>query len=277
MNLREQRSMVILEMLMDQWEENYVRNKAKIQVTQKTDPDMEVWGSDPVLVIGAGPSLEKNKCDIDPKRYSIAACDKTVPILMEQGIVPDTVFALNAAPTDVRRWVASANDGITALVVPCGVHPDTYKSWRGPIKFINAVTPTALSSRIERELGLRQYPIGSNAGTFAYTMMGFWNYKRIGCIGLDFSFLTRGEVISRYEVEGGGLKQYNILEMTDINGDVRFLDLGWFDMAQAFQEKARDFRDMFGTRTINCTEGGINYSEDCEAMTLKEFNRMTEG
>jgi hypothetical protein len=111
----------------------------------------------------------------------------------------------------------------------------------------------------------------------------------IGYIGLDFSYLTREEVMKRfvvrYEEQPHGQyytgepikkpifsKEYNILEMGGIDGETRWLDLGWFDMAQAFQEHCRDMRDFRRIRTVNCTEGGINASKYVEIMTLKEFN-----
>jgi hypothetical protein len=104
-------------------------------------------------------------------------------------------------------------------------------------------------------------------------MCGHWGANPIAYIGLDFSFLTRNEIMLRYDAEEYDPKAYNVLEMTDINGDIRFLDLGWFDMAEAFQERVRAMQDWYGTTTVNCTEGGINYSDSVRAMTLKEFNK----
>lgn len=269
MLLREQRSLQVAEILGEIWEQNYVRNKSRIKSSRQEPPEVN---GDPLLVIGAGPSLEKNLGLIDPNLYNIAACDKVCPRLAKLGITPDLIFALNSEPTNVEKWIEPFNDSLAELVVPCGVHPDTYSKWNGAIRFINAVTSTGLHHRVSHETGLMPVSIGSNVGTFAYTMCGHWGANPIAYIGLDFSFLTRNEIMLRYDAEEYDPKAYNVLEMTDINGDIRFLDLGWFDMAEAFQERVRAMQDWYGTTTVNCTEGGINYSDSVRAMTLKEFN-----
>ncbi|MDD2730573.1 MAG: DUF115 domain-containing protein [Candidatus Portnoybacteria bacterium] len=269
MLLREQRSLQVAEILGEIWEQNYVRNKLEIRKSLQDGPAVN---GDPMLVIGAGPSLEKNLDHIDPTLYNISACDKVCPLLAKMGITPDLIFALNSEPTNVEKWIEPFNDSLAELVVPCGVHPDTYSKWNGEIRFINAVTSTGLHHRVSHETGLMPVSIGSNVGTFAYTMCGHWGANPIAYIGLDFSFLTRDEIMLRYDAEEYDPKAYNVLEMTDINGDIRFLDLGWFDMAEAFQERVRAMQDWYGTTTVNCTEGGINYSDSVMVMTLKEFN-----
>lgn len=287
MLLREQRSLQVGEILEKVWEQNYVRNKAKIRESSQGSPAVN---GDPMLVIGAGPSLRKNLELIEPSLYNIAACDKVCPRLARMGIIPDLIFALNSEPTDVAKWIEPFNDSFAELVLPCGVHPDTYSKWKGAIRFVNAVTSTGLHHRVSHEMGLMPVSIGSNVGTFAYTMVAHWGANPIAYVGMDFSFESRYEVIRKYlppekqkewdssdflqahEHETAKGVQYNVLEMTDINGDVRYLDLGWFDMAEAFQERVGAMRDWYGTTTINCTEGGINYSDSVLVMSLKEFN-----
>lgn len=219
----------------------------------------------------------KNLADIDRSLYTIIACDKITPKLIARSIVPDFICALNAAHTDVKEWLKPANMQGVGLIVPCGVNPEAYEDWNGGLLFVNAVTSSGLHERVKAECGYRDIVIGSNAGTFAYTMAVFLGYNPIAYMGLDFSFLTKEQVLAKYDFNEYDPPSYNVLEMTDINGDVRWLDLGWFDMAQAFQEKARDYVQFFGIRTINCTEGGINYSPYCGSMTLKTFNEKLKG
>lgn len=270
MLFREQRSLQVAELLGEIWEQNYVHNKAEIRKRLHGPPKVN---GDPVLVIGAGPSLEKNLDLIEPNLYNIAVCDKVCPKLAKMGVTPDLIFALNSEPTDVVKWIEPFNHSLAELVVPCGVHPDTYSRWDGEIRFVNAVTSTGLHHRVSHETGLMPLSIGSNVGTFAYTMCAYWGANPIAYIGLDFSFLSRDEVMSKYDAEEYDPKAYNVLEMTDINGDIRFLDIGWFDMASAFQERVQAMQDWYGATTVNCTEGGINYSDSVKVMSLKEFNK----
>ena len=280
MLLREQRSEIVSSILKEQWEKNYLANKRWI--LGRDDPMRDATEGryapqGPCLVVGAGPSVMKNLADIDRSLYTIIACDKITPKLIARSIVPDFICALNAAHTDVKEWLKPANMQGVGLIVPCGVNPEAYEDWNGGLLFVNAVTSSGLHERVKAECGYRDIVIGSNAGTFAYTMAVFLGYNPIAYMGLDFSFLTKEQVLAKYDFNEYDPPSYNVLEMTDINGDVRWLDLGWFDMAQAFQEKARDYVQFFGIRTINCTEGGINYSPYCGSMTLKTFNEKLKG
>lgn len=280
MLLREQRSEIVSSILKEQWEKNYLANKRWI--LGRDDPMRDATEGryppqGPCLVIGAGPSVMKNLANIDRSLYTIIACDKITPKLIARGIVPDFICALNAAHTDVKEWLKPANMQGVDLIVPCGVNPEAYEDWNGGLLFVNAVTSSGLHERVKAECGYRDVVIGSNAGTFTYTMAVFLGYNPIAYMGLDFSFLTKEQVLAKYAFNEYDPPSYNVLEMTDINGDVRWLDLGWFDMAQAFQEKVRDYAQFFGIRTINCTEGGINYSPYCGSMTLKTFNEKLKG
>jgi len=268
MILREQRSEKVAEILGDIWEENYIENRPLIEKMEGKGVKSGYMGT-PALVVGAGPSLEKNIDDIASfGNYTIIACDKCCARLNEEGICPQYVVALNAEKTDVRKWLEPVNEKKVTLVAPCGVHPDTFVDWVGEIIFINAFTPTGLHDRIYSEIGIGPMSIGSNAGTFAYTLAYMNSYNPIAYIGMDFSFLRRSDIMDVQDTT-----QYNIVEMTDINNEVRYLTLGWFDMAQAFQERV-DIANSFNIETYNCTEGGINYSQYVRVKTLKEFNEM---
>lgn len=255
-------------LLKETWEKNYLANKDTIL---KTKPFLPLMAGKqdfrPCVVVGAGPSLDKNVNLLEPKLYDIVACDKTVPKLTDLGITPTYVVAINAAPTDTNEWTESAKDK-TNLVMPCGVFPGTYKGWdAGHLVFINNCVITCLHERIEAELHLTPVVIGSNAGTMAYMVAAMTMHNPIAYIGMDFSFTGKASILASQDP-----RHYNLLEMTDVNGEVRYLNLGWFDMAEAFQENVKYFREWYGIPTYNCTEGGINYSEYVGQMPLCEFN-----
>jgi hypothetical protein len=273
--MREQRSKLVGQVLKATWEKNYEANKAFIQ---QTPPFMQMVakGTDcrPCVAVGAGPSRIKNMQNLDPELYDIIACDKVAPELMNLGITPTYIVALNAAQTDVRKWLEPAvNKSI--LVMPCGVHPETYEGWRPElVRFINNSLATELNLRVESELGLPTLVIGSNAGTFAYLLGVYTMHNPVAYIGMDFSFTSRRAVIDYQDP-----RKYNVIEMTDLwkGEEVRFTDLGWWDMVLAFQDWVKVYKEYWGIRTINCTEGGVNYSQYCESMSLEEFSDMLRG
>lgn len=268
MLLREQRRSMIGKYLKKQWEDNYLVNKKDLDEEDWLTPQYAKPGDfRPALCVGAGPSLGKNIDKIDPKLYDVIACDKISGRLVEVGVIPKYIVALNAALTDVKIWLEKANNNVTTLVMPIGVNPITYEGWNGKRLFVNAVTTTRLHERVSAEIGVPSYIIGSNAGTFAYVTACMTMHNPIAYIGMDFSFLSRREVIEKQDP-----RHYNVLEMSDVNGETRYLNLGWFDMAEAFQEMCMTHAQWFGVETFNCTEGGVNYSQWVNQMPLTDFN-----
>jgi hypothetical protein len=299
--IREERSKHVGEILQHQWEQNYLANRKEIQKQESMRPVFMRSTGNPALVVGAGPSLGRNIRDIDPNLYTIIAVDKVVPKLVEWEIYPDYIVALNSVPTDVEKWIAPAN-GESCLVMPCVIEPEAYAHWDGPTLFINSEVSTKIHYRVEAECGYPPLVIGSNAGTFAYFMAMYLGHNPIAYCGMDFSFLTRKEVMDKYitgyedffaDTWRGPYPEstifshkvgvpdkrpvygpYSIIEMTDHNGDVRFLDIGWLNMAETFQEVIKAHREMYDIETYACTEGGINYSQYVHDKTLKEFNAI---
>jgi len=272
MVIRAQRSELVGKALKETWEKNYEANKAFIKTTP---PFMQMFAKSsdckPAVAVGAGPSLTKNIDKLDPKLYDIIACDKISGKLIERGITPTYIVALNAAHTSVKEWLEPAvNQSI--LVMPCSIHPEAYEGWRPELcRFINNMLQTGLHERITAELRLPPIVIGSNAGTMSYLLSGYTFHNPIAYIGMDFSFLARRDVLQRQDP-----RKYNVLEMTDLwkGEEVRFLDLGWWDMAMAFQEHVQIFGEWYGLETYNCTEGGVNYSQYVQSMSLENFNDM---
>lgn len=275
MNLfRQQMQEVVVEVLRDIWEDNYSQNKKTI-IKSSNFPSRKGQIDKAALCIGAGPSFELNLQFIQPEFYDIVACDKVVPTLADKGIIPKYIVALNAQHTEVQDWLEPMYDLCNrenachpALVMPIGVYPSTYKSWSGELIFVNAMLPTYLHQRVKRELHMEPIIIGSNSGTFAYRTAFMFGYNPIGFIGMDFSFLTREEIMARQDPDN-----YNIVEISDYMGAIRYTTLGWFDMAQAFQEFVTEARHLAGVTTVNCCEGGINLSESCHSMSLEDFNQ----
>jgi hypothetical protein len=270
MLLREQRRAMVGKYLKKQWEENYLANKGVVKEEEWLSPSYaKPQDFRPALCVGAGPSLGKNLDKIDPKLYDVVACDKISGLLVDIGVMPKYIVALNAAPTSVRQWIEKANKKDVTLVMPIGVHPSTYEGWVGERIFINAVTSTSLHERVAAEMSQPSLTIGSNAGTFAYLLACMTMHNPIGFIGMDFSFTSRSAVLDKQDA-----RHYNLIEMSDINGETRYLNLGWMDMAEAFQEACMMHAQWFGIETFNCTEGGINYSQWVSQVPLVDFNKM---
>jgi hypothetical protein len=269
--IRQERNVRVAERLKETWEKNYLANRPLIRKLAPLQPKLNRTPDLPALVVGAGPSLNNNIGDIDQYLYDIIAVDKVVPRLVANGIVPDYIVALNSVPTDVKKWIDCADEPDVTLVMPCTVDPATYEDWvGGEMMFINCPLDTGISMRNTSECNYPSLGIGSNAGTFGWFMALYLGHNPIAYCGIDFSFLTKEEVLRTHDYP----TNYNIIEMTDRNGDVRYLDIGWLDMAESFQDSVRLYRELGNIETYNVTEGGINYSQYVHDKTLKEFNQL---
>lgn len=272
MIIRKQRRDLVAERLRKVWESNYRDVKPFLLNHPRFAPQMNKQPDRPAVCVGAGPSLDKNIKELRPELYDIFACDKVVPRLVELGKKPQYVVALNSEPTDVLKWLKPIwNDPQVTLIMPCVVWPGTWQGTRCKTIFINNVVATNLDKKIEEETGHPSTSIGSNAGTFAYLAACYTGHNPIAYVGMNFSFLTREEVMATQEPD-----DYNVIEFFQ-NGERYWLTVGWLDMAEAFQENCRAMGGWFGIHSYNCTEGGINYSKYVNEMTLKDFNAMLTG
>jgi len=274
--LHRRRNRIAAELLEEKWIANYEQNKAVLKNPRVVRLEDLATDALRVVVVGAGPSLQKQDLTVLPPGTHFLVCDKALPRISHE-ITPRAVTALNASSpkydgiSQVAWWWSASKCEGTVLIAPLTADPDTFSYWPGRICPINGALPIDLTDRIEQETGLPPYNCGSNVGVFAYLMAGRLGYREIILVGMDYSFRTREEVMAMFKPE----EPYMIFECTDIQKEVRWTTWGWFDSAITFFEYARFFARN-GIRTINCTEGGILYDgEFIEASSLKEVAGRT--
>lgn len=267
--LHRMRNRIAAEILLDDWTANYKVNKDSLKHGVSFD-DFE--GGNLAVIVGAGPTLEENLKDIKHVDKATFFCtDKAFPRICAKRI-PEYVCALNTrSPNEeCSKWWAAGDTTKSTLIIPITSDPLHLKHWHGKMCFINADLPVTLTDTITKETGLDPLPSGSNVGVFAYMMAVRMGFKNAALIGMDYSFLTREELLKRYNPK----ETYIIMEHRDKLGNIRWSDWGWFDSAIAFFENARYFGRNRGVRTVNSTERGIIYDgEFIEEMTLEEAGR----
>jgi len=232
---------------MPMWLDNMRENFARI----KDDDDiLDAEGIGRALVIGAGPSLHRNKhLELLADRGfdgTIVACDRVMIDCLEYGIVPDYVLfldgAIKALPFVDAKIVDEYSDRITA-VMSCTTHPAVVKRWGGKILwFVNSI-PNAMVANVSHVW----YGLTKKTGlaTAGHVGAACWSFAfRLGCremylIGIDLA------------------------EMDDAPPEVEET----YVMCSLGQVEAAGER---GCKIINCTEGGALTGDTIEQRRLKD-------
>jgi hypothetical protein len=92
----------------------------------------------PVVLVAAGPSVDKNIKDLKDKQDNclIVCADVVLFKLIENGIKPD--FVVNIDPHEsVSKFFSFLDTSDLCLVCPTTVNPKTIKAWKGKILYFN--------------------------------------------------------------------------------------------------------------------------------------------
>ncbi|MQY77562.1 MAG: DUF115 domain-containing protein [Spirochaeta sp.] len=147
-----------------------------------------------ILVIGAGPSLEKNIALLRDYRagFILIAVDTVLPILLAQEIVPDYVFALEAQIANLQDFIPYAGDSISGIPLICDItsNPAVVRLFSPNVFFFSShFFPLRLFRRLqENELLPTPFPALGSVGVAAvYAALNITSGPVL-VAGLDFSF-----------------------------------------------------------------------------------------
>jgi len=173
-------------------------------------PSGAVFGDIPVLVVGAGPSLEHALPKLRARRPEalILAVDTALPPLLDYGVEPDFVLVADAQFTnvaDLRRGI-----GLRPIFFfERSAHPSAVAACPPDRRtFLDAqITSTAVVARLRQKglLGSAIPALGSVGVMAAYVALQFTKGP-LFLLGLDFAYLrgkphARGALSSLYELE----------------------------------------------------------------------------
>lgn len=167
---------------------NAVRNLALLPTSRPLSD--RAFGNEPILVLGAGPSLDQ----VEPllrarRRYRIICVDTALIPLLERGITPDLVVVLEAQHWNLRDFIG-AEKSSCPLALDLSVLPRSAFATAGA-RFLFSVTwaPLRLLDRI-RTSGLRPpeiAPLGS-VGLAAVAVALKAGTGTVVVAGLDFAY-----------------------------------------------------------------------------------------
>lgn len=147
------------------------------------------WGSAPVLVCGAGVTLES--ClpwARNQKGLRIVAADTALPILKEEGLKPDAVVCLEAQHANLRDFAGWLGADIELYTDLTSYPPGTRVFRQPPRWFITEFAPLSLWDRWPWGAEVPRLPPLGSVGVAAAWVA--WRLSRgpVVLAGLDFSF-----------------------------------------------------------------------------------------
>ena len=170
------------------WTRNIFRNLSRMdEISPRPLPRFD----SPVIVCGAGPSLEAAFPLIEAKRSKLAliACDTALGPLLARGLKPDLVVCLEGQAHNLPDFTC-LGDGEVDILADLSSHPGTFSAPRGA-KFLTsvAIVESPFLGRV-RALGLPCLacpPLGS-VGVHAAYLASRLSRGPILLTGLDFAF-----------------------------------------------------------------------------------------
>jgi hypothetical protein len=145
----------------------------------------------PILVVGAGPSLEDSIATIRRirKKVILITVDTAYSALCAHSIIPDYIFILESQIANLQDFIARRDPDIPIL---CDItaHPATIRLFKGDMYFFSSIFyPIRLLERIKKA-GLlpAQIPALGSVGVAALYISMYMTEGPVLVTGLDFSY-----------------------------------------------------------------------------------------
>ncbi|MFQ5559562.1 MAG: motility associated factor glycosyltransferase family protein [Nitrospinota bacterium] len=240
------------------------------------------FNTTPAVVIGAGPSLDKNVKYLKyvSGRALIIACDAALKVVLNEGIRPDLVTTLDPQ-ADILRFFDGVNTHNLNLVAPTIAHPELIKSWKGTLLFYNKFAPDIpeLVTIQKAASGVGELIPGGTVLSISYSLAFQAGANPITFIGQDLSY-PKGQTYSSGSVyeeqtleETKTLQKENMMKDTGLFGEELDTVKSMYITKQWMEWAFSSWKRPVGTDVLNSTEGGI-LKKKCRVVPFKQFIQM---
>jgi tetratricopeptide (TPR) repeat protein len=174
-------------------------NTLSIAFTAPLESLKDLTRGRPVVVVSAGPSLDKNVHLLSrvKGRMPILCNDVVLPKLLAKGIVPDLVCALERGYLIYEQWFSKICDQTKdmLLVAPAVVTPEVFGTFRGP-KFLVAKTGLPLDERLADLFAMDKMHTGASVAHMCFNIAQLLGASPIVLLGQDLAYGEEGKTHS---------------------------------------------------------------------------------
>ncbi len=263
----------------DLWQQNFQANFGAMQRNPGVASLKDKFKNMPAIVIGAGPSLDKNIRHLGQAQGKavLIASDAALKPLLANRIIPAFVACLDPQEDITKFFTGVTSRGMT-LIAPSIIHPQVLDLWEGNVVFYSKFAPD-IPTLVEMQ---RQVPHlghltpGGTVLSIAYDMAFQSGANPILFVGQDLSWpkrktYTRESESAAEESIESTLKrqQENVVMETDINGEALPTLKSMSVSKQWFNWAFTTWKRQGPATIINCSEAGI-LTENCQILALSE-------
>jgi len=262
----------------DLWRHNFLANRQRIQDNPGVRVLKNKFKGVPGIVIGAGPSLDKNIRYLPQAngKALIIAGDAALKPVLRHGIVPAFVVCLDPQEEIAKFLAGAPHRGIT-LIAPSIIHPRVLDLWEGDVLFYHKYAPDIpILTEIQNNIpGIGVLTPGGSVLSVAYDLAFQLAADPIIFIGQDLSYPKKNIYSRDGENEEADLdteftrQSENIVFETDLNGarlpTLKSMSVSrqWFNWAFTTWKRQQPLQ------IVNCSEAGI-LTDHCKLMSLNE-------
>ncbi len=257
-----------------EWADAFIKNIPIILRTPGVILLKNLFKERPVIIVSAGPSIEKNLHLLKEAKGKavIIAVDVVVPTLLPADIIPDFILALEANRVLSRVFENNPILRFCPLICTPEVNYETITSlYPGPT-FLNPAIKHRVMEWFHNSWEDKGYvpTPGGSVSHMAFAIAEYLGANVIALVGQDLSFRDKihaGNATSLLyeETDIERLRQKNPV-VKDIFGEERYTTGQFLTFRIAFEKIAKRFKGVI----INATEGGIPI-EGVRTMRLKDF------
>jgi hypothetical protein len=252
----------------------------------------------PCISIAAGPSLaiRGHLQQISESGFSglIFCAGHSLKATLEAGIIPDVVVVVDGNADKIPAFfdhdIVREHAKEIRVAACISVSPKTLEIFpRENIFFFRTSIPGNLLPNVDTIVAtlFGQYPeldSGGNNGSSMYSLACMLGCSECAMVGFDLGYPAgfpekdtmyfnafAGSIGTHYrDVDDMVEKCYEDFHHPVFSTDYYF-DFVYAVFREGFHEMAKVYSKHFGTKAVNCTEGGTLYCEDLECIPLKTF------
>ncbi|MBN2328778.1 MAG: motility associated factor glycosyltransferase family protein [Candidatus Omnitrophica bacterium] len=173
---------------------NAILNLPAMCASHGLGPLRGFYRDQPAVLIGAGPSLNKNLhlLAVHRSKVLVFCVDTCYRLVREHGIIPDFVSAIDPTDLNVTHFEDIEPDPREVLIFESDVHPDIPRKWTGSSIFLNS-EKAAINRWIEEIAGpFGNFEPGLSVGHTLFNAAAWMHCNPIILIGYDLAYPEEG-------------------------------------------------------------------------------------
>jgi len=262
----------------DQWVAKWTRNIAKnyeLILNGKSIQDLKDTCKDvPIVIVGAGPSLDKNIDELKGINAVIIATDRAYKPLLARGIEPDLVVSVDCHDDLILEYLNKVDSTNHTLILNSSADYQIARNWKGEILYFNMNhNGMQFCDRVLPYM-FPNFMAVANAGCVVNTgviIAGWLGCDTLILAGCDFSYPDKKMSCDTYDlvdnkfvkIEVDEEERFNKRSCKVLKNDI-YTYPPFIDYAKTMEVLSKQQK----INIINATEGGI--LDKFTLMTLKE-------